>query len=142
MADTRKGPTNPRWRGGRTISTGGYVMVSAPDHPRASNTGYVREHVLVAERALGRALPPSAVVHHTGKQRDNTALVVCNDQAYHNLLHQRARALAACGRANWRRCVRCKRYDEPTRLVRHSRSAMVHPSCANTHTKRMQSREK
>lgn len=80
----------------------------------------VREHVLVAERALGRALPQGAVVHHVDENKSNNTpsnLVVCEDRAYHNLLHARIRALRETGHANHRPCRYCKRYDSPANLT-------------------------
>jgi hypothetical protein len=35
-----------------------------PDHPNAMSNGYVREHIIVAEKALGRYLPEGVQVHH------------------------------------------------------------------------------
>src|ERR1700683_1211967 len=37
------------WKGGRTRHKAGYVMVRAPDHPRAASGPYVFEHILVVE---------------------------------------------------------------------------------------------
>ena len=117
------GANNPRWNGGCTVDVRGHLLVSAHGHPRAQSNGYVHEYILVAEKALGKPLPPKAVVHHhTPKQ-----LVVCQDQAYHLLIHQRKRAYEACGHANWRKCVHCKEYDDPNNLdiyglsIRHRR---------------------
>src|SRR5215831_11652702 len=53
----RTGKDALRWKGGRTLKCG-YVMVHMSDHPRADLNGYVREHVLIAEAALGKSLPP------------------------------------------------------------------------------------
>lgn len=92
------------------------------------------EHVLIAERVLGRTLPIGAVVHHADENRSNNApnnLVICPNQAYHMLLHQRMRALAACGNANWMKCVFCKRYDDPDRLyIRPNRHQGFHRACS------------
>ena len=52
--DAMRGEKHPQWNGGRTIHTGGYVMIQAPGHPRANDHGYVFEHILIAEKALGR----------------------------------------------------------------------------------------
>lgn len=52
------------------------------------------EHIVVAERALGKPLPNGAVVHHVNLDtHDNRPcnLVICPDEAYHRLLHKRMR---------------------------------------------------
>lgn len=75
----QRGEKNDYWRGGRTISTGGYVLVRSPDHPRADSGGYVFEHILVMEEQIGRHLewhgpghPGSEIVHHVnGDKQDN-----------------------------------------------------------------------
>jgi hypothetical protein len=80
------------------ISYHGYALVHAVDHPKADKDGYVREHVLVAERALGKFLPPGAMVHHVNEVKaDNRGanLVICENHAYHQLLHRRMRKLEA-----------------------------------------------
>jgi hypothetical protein len=73
----------------------GYVMVYAPDHPRAHGHS-VYEHFLVAEKALGRFLKHPEEVHHVdGNPANNTPsnLVVCPNRAYHMLLHRRQRLI-------------------------------------------------
>lgn len=80
----------------------------------------VNEHILVAERALGKRLPKGAEVHHVnGNKRDNSRenLVVCQDRNYHQLLHRRQEAKAACGNPNYRRCSKCKQWADPADLV-------------------------
>jgi hypothetical protein len=70
--------------------------VHNPDHPRANTRGYVYEHILVAESVLGHSLPAGAVVHHVDGNKHNNApgnLVICEDDAYHRLLHTRMRRL-------------------------------------------------
>jgi hypothetical protein len=46
---TQSGSFNSNWKDGRTYHKAGYVMLKAPEHPRASRTGYVFEHILVIE---------------------------------------------------------------------------------------------
>jgi hypothetical protein len=68
-----------------------YVRVLMPDHPR-NRSRYVFEHILVAEKALGKHLPPGAVVHHVDEDGLNNKpwnLVICQDNAYHRFLHKR-----------------------------------------------------
>lgn len=62
---------NRKALGGKTRSHG-YVLVMAKDHPRANPRGYVREHILVAERTLGRRVGRNEDVHHiNGDRADN-----------------------------------------------------------------------
>ncbi len=96
---------------------------------RAGGTVYIHRQIL--ERALGKPLPKGAVVHHVNEDRaDNRPqnLVLCPDQKYHKLLHKRMRARDACGRADWRRCWRCKEFDEPANLRRPEINP-IHPEC-------------
>jgi hypothetical protein len=103
----------------------GHLDVFMPNHHRAHGHGYVFEHTLIAEKALGKPLPREAVIHHhTSKQ-----LVICQDQGFHNLLHKRTRALKACGHASWWKCVHCKEYDPLDKLAKHSRGSYIHPAC-------------
>lgn len=59
------------------------------------------EHIMLAEKALGKPLPKGAVVHHFNeKKSDNHTpfnLIICPDQAYHLLLHRRAKELKIFG---------------------------------------------
>lgn len=66
-----------------------------------SNGNPIRTHVIRAERALGKPLPLGAIVHHAdGTKGDNAPLVICQDQAYHLLLHRRMRIVKAGGNPN------------------------------------------
>lgn len=95
------------------VTSGGYLAVRVPEHPRASN-GYVFEHIVVAERALGRFLPRTAEVHHVDEDKTRNVggnLVICEDRSYHMLLHQRMNALLACGDPSALKCNLCGSYD-------------------------------
>lgn len=116
----------------------GYVMIHQPQHPRARKLrGYIAEHVLVVERALGKCLPDGAQVHHINGVRDDNRpenLVACNDLKYHMLLHSRAKALAACGHADWIKCFVCKVYGPVGEVERNARSRRAtHPDCWRTY---------
>lgn len=91
------------------------------------------EYLLIAEHALGRALPDGSEVHHAnGIRKDNTPsnLVICESHAYHALLHQRKRAYEACGYAAWLKCHFCKIYSDPTMLSVISNGRKVyHRAC-------------
>jgi hypothetical protein len=118
----RFGADHPGWKGGRTVHDG-YVTV-------AENGTVRREHVIVAERALGKSLPPRAVVHHANHVRaDNSPrnLVICEDQAYHMLLHALERVRRAGGRpfieALCRSCREIKLVTEFGPVNSHGRRA-------------------
>lgn len=87
------------------------------------------------EKVLGKKLPLFSVVHHVdGDEANNshTNLVICEDQRYHCLLHQRTDALKACGCASWRRCKFCGKYDAPNnlRICSYSyRDTVTHAEC-------------
>jgi hypothetical protein len=90
-----------------------------------------REHVIVVERAMGKPLPPGAIIHHVDEDRTNNAptnLVVCPSHKYHHQLHQRMRAMDACGNPNWRKCPYCKQYDDPVHM-RDGGIRFVHLGC-------------
>ena len=78
-------PSQERW----IHSVSGYVMIKV-------NGELVYEHRVLAEKALGKKLPPEAIVHHTGNPDDNHGafkLVICPNQDYHLLLHRRMKEL-------------------------------------------------
>lgn len=63
---------NDYWRGGRTRHSNGYVYVKQKGHPRALKAGdYVLEHILVAEKVIGRYLRPDEIVHHINGIKDD-----------------------------------------------------------------------
>lgn len=66
------GDGHHHWKGGRYLG-GEYWMCYKPDHPRASkNCHYVREHILVWEKANGKLLPKGWHIHHiNGIKADN-----------------------------------------------------------------------
>ena len=71
--DGRFGEDASNWRGGR-INRNGYIMFHVPEHPRATQAGYVFEHRLVVEKELGRYLTSGEIVHHINGVKDDNRL--------------------------------------------------------------------
>ena len=132
---TKSAENSYQWKGGRKLSSDGYVLAHSPGHPREDRSGFVREHILVAEKALGKYIPNGARVHHVNLNRadnSNSNLVVCEGDAYHFLLHRRARAYFACGHADWLKCPYCKKYDSPENMaLRFGGASGIHRECEN-----------
>jgi hypothetical protein len=112
------------------IKIRGYNFIFNPEHPHATSTGYIQEHVLIAEAALGHFLPENVVVHHVNGTKDSGPLVVCQDQAYHLLIERRTRALKECGHVNWRKCRYCKKYTDISKMKEcNGGQSYYHKSC-------------
>lgn len=68
----KAGSDSPSWRGGRQKDKYGYILVYAPGYYQGKRTLYVREHILVWEKAHSRKVPKGWVIHHiNGKKDDN-----------------------------------------------------------------------
>ncbi len=132
-----RGPEAHAWKGGRIVmGPDQYVGIFMPEHTRANGEGYVREHILVAEKALGKPLPPLSVIHHIDEiqtNNDNRNLVICQDNAYHRLLHVRLRIVKAGGNSNLDRvCGLCHECLPKTNFWKlTTRSAGVGSYCIN-----------
>lgn len=67
------GENHPSWKGGRVVHTG-YIDVYNPNHPRANHIGYVKEHILIMEKVMGRPLKKEEQIHHIDFDRKNNTV--------------------------------------------------------------------
>jgi len=87
----------------------GRLVVQFPGHHRANQSGYVFNYILVAEKALGKPLPSKVAIHHVGSLDDDKLIVICENNAYHLILHARKRIVEAGGNPNTQKiCSKCK----------------------------------
>ena len=127
----RKGALNSNWKGGRSISKRGYITIY--------KTGKrVKEHRFIAERILGKTLPPKVIIHHADENPSNNNsnnLVICENVSYHRLLHKRKQSYDECGHADWLKCQYCKKHDPPNKIhISPSNIAIhYHKKCAKEH---------
>ena len=93
MGIVHAGHRNPNWRGGRSITQDGYVLIRVgKGHHLADVRGYAYEHRLVAEEKMGRRLLPGEEVHHdddNGLNNSPDNLTVKASKAEHRLAHRR-----------------------------------------------------
>lgn len=74
MPGISRGPKNGNWKGGRTITSHGYVLIRVGiNHPLADCRGYAYEHRLVAARKIGRRLRRGEIAHHKDENKRNNA---------------------------------------------------------------------
>ena len=71
---------NLNWKGGRRKTANGYIMVNVLNHPRAYRNGAYRnevyEHIIVAEKKLGRYLKKGECVHHLNRIKDDNSFKI------------------------------------------------------------------
>lgn len=95
---------------------------------------HTNAHRFIVEKVLGRSLTEGECVHHVDgdiHNNRNQNLVICPSAKYHALLHQRQRAIDACGNPEWRKCSYCKQYDDPNNLVTYpNQTNYRHKHCA------------
>jgi len=83
----KRGAAHPKWKGGRTLTSHGYVLVNVgKDHPLADCRGYAYEHRLKAGALRGE------LVHHKDEDKKRNVrrnLKRCRTIAEHRFLHRK-----------------------------------------------------
>ncbi len=76
MKGLRRGEKASNWKGGRKLSSQGYMEIwlspNDPFYPMVGAKDYVKEHRLIVAKYLGRCLSKQEIVHHkNGIRYDN-----------------------------------------------------------------------
>ena len=128
------GPNSPLWSGGAAKDREYISQWLAPNERK-------KQHVVVAEKALGKPLPEGAVVHHVNEckiDNRNRNLVICENRAYHNLIHARMRVLRAGGDPDCHKlCGGCNRILDFDCFSKSSaKGDGLHPECRQCASRR------
>lgn len=90
-------------------------------------------HKIIAKKIYGE-LPSGSIIHHCNMDKgDNSPenIKVMLGASEHAIEHQRMRAFAESGHADWKQCVICKKWDDPENLSKptKSRRSRRHKEC-------------
>lgn len=77
------------WNIRRIVSKGDYNYAVVPEHPKAIKRGYVLEHRVVMENAIGRILRDDEIVHHINgikkdNREENLEIMLLSDHSRHH----------------------------------------------------------
>ena len=104
-----RGKNHHSWKGGKHKDKAGYIQIWCPEHPRACYS-YIREHVLVMEKYLGRYLIAPEEVHHINGIKDDNRienLQLCKNHLEHSRLEKGWELIDG---EWWKTCSRCKQF--------------------------------
>ena len=103
----------------------GKVLIQDKEHPRtlkAKGACMISSSLLHIEAKLGYYLPIGVRLwHFDGDTSNLKSLIICQNFSYMSLLMQRKKAYETCGHANFRKCKRCKEYDDPKNMIPYGR---------------------
>jgi len=92
-------------------------------------------HRIIAEKVLNHPLPEGVVVHHINGGKEG-AIIICQDNGYHMLLHVRSRAYYATGDPHQRKCPFCFQWDYTQNMSirkNHFSGFYYHSECDNAY---------
>lgn len=118
----------PPWKILKVVSKGDYNYAVVPDHPCATKNGYVLEHRIVMENAIGRLLRPNELVHHhnENKKDNNRSNLRIKTKGQHEREHGLAKGQA------WvrMRCPGCLTIFERVRRLSHLSKGGLYSCCS------------
>lgn len=87
------GKNSGTWKGGKRITSSGYIERRVFNHPNANSRGCKYEHQMVAELKLGRYLKKGEVAHHIDLNKANNDFdnIVVLSSSDHTKVHAKIR---------------------------------------------------
>ncbi len=86
-----KGKRHHNWKGGIKKHSAGYIEIRVySEHLRKDKSGYVKEHILIMEKHLGRFIKLGEVIHHLDGNKHNNKienLILCKGHSEHRKIH-------------------------------------------------------
>lgn len=123
------------------IILNGYIAIYMPDHPRSFDNGCVYEHILVAEKILGRELIGEECVHHKDLNRRNNSpsnLMIFKTNSDHIAYHGGGEAvLQEDGTYTTIKMLIQYNYNNETKLQRESEEYKMQPGIKVLHIKQI-----
>ena len=71
ISEDHKGSGSVLWKGGKTKTFYGYVLILNHEHHLSNKQGYVKRCILVMEQKIGRMLIRGEIVHHINEVKDD-----------------------------------------------------------------------
>ena len=93
LGEQRTGRNSGTWKGGKRITSSGYIERRVFNHPNANSRGCKYEHQMVAELKLGRYLKEGEVAHHIDLNKSNNDFsnIVVLSKGDHTKVHAKIR---------------------------------------------------
>ena len=88
LSNQKVGNKNPNWKGGKYISSGGYIYIKIGES-KFNRSEYIFEHRLVMEKKLGRKLRKNEIVHHINEIKTDNRIenLELTHPKEHNIKH-------------------------------------------------------
>lgn len=118
------------WNIKKVISKGDYQYALVPDHPNATENGYVLLHRVVMENHLGRILNTEEIVHHKDNNKKNN--VISNLEVMLKKTHSRLHGYGQGEQMVKLKCPWCgKIFDRSKRQTHLSKHGKLNCTCCS-----------
>lgn len=130
----------PPWTIRKIVSKGDYNYAVVPEHPFATDRGYVLEHRIVVENSLCRLLGPDEIIHHVNEQKKDNRIenLIVTSVAEHNRHHNSTGRTALLLRCPWCRIVFVREKRQTHIGKKTGRYTCCSSSCRGSLSRRIQ----